>query len=139
MSNKQSIDLIVLYAHFSPEENPEGHQWASDIRHFARPEMITQKALDVAYRRVIDTTVTYELSDLIGGRLTEKEDISDRDIALIILEEIWTRMQGPNVDSDIGYHGAMCRSMCVGDIVFLNGDAWMADRFGFTYLENLEV
>jgi hypothetical protein len=31
MSNKRSIDLIVLFAHFSPEENPNGHRWASDI------------------------------------------------------------------------------------------------------------
>ena len=80
MSRNHSINLVVLYAHFSPEENPNGHRWASDIRHFARREMITQKALDIAYRRVIDTTFTYELSDLIGGRLTEKEDISDRDL-----------------------------------------------------------
>jgi len=39
------------------------------------------------YRRVIDTTFTAELSDIIGDRLTEREDISDREIALLILEE----------------------------------------------------
>jgi hypothetical protein len=71
--------------------------------------------------------------------MTEKENISDREIVLIVLEDIWTRMQGPNVDPDIGYHGAMCRSMCVGDLVFMDGDAWMADRFGFTHIENLEI
>lgn len=134
MANKHSIDLVVLYTHFNPEENPNGHQWACHIRHFARPKMVTQKALDIAYRRVIDTTYTIELSELIANRMAEKENLSDREITLIILEDVWKRMQGSNVDSDIGYHGAMCRSMYAGDVVFLNGDAWMADRFGFTHL-----
>lgn len=136
MNQLQEYDAVVLYTDYDPERNPGWHEVARDIRTWARPEMVRRETLANAYRMVVDTTFEADLEELSRPN-DDPVELTRLQRRTLVLEDVWRRMQGSNVDDNIAYHGAMCRSMCVGDIVVLDGEYWMADRVGFRELEHL--
>jgi len=55
-------------------------------------------------------------------------EIEDTDA---FLEDIYSRMQGPRQDDEIGYDGGETRSLTVGDVIVVDGTPHMVDLFGF--------
>lgn len=138
----QTFDLVVLYAH--AEINDEGEavdreamERYRDVRHDPDPQLVDEWALENAYRMVVDTEVEVDVAELLEERDDTVADLTRDQHRTLVLEHLYSRMQGANVDEEIGYHGAMARSAYVGDLFLLDDEVWMADRFGFTEVQNL--
>lgn len=112
--NERTIE--VLYTTYDSENNPEGFEIARDIRCFADADAVDAATITSAYEvaAVAEIEVDPETQNL--------------------REHIYHRMQGGRVDEELGYHGGEMRSMSVGDVVVIDGQAHFAARVGFEEL-----
>lgn len=104
------------------------------INNEAHPDHAAAKAFFMhAFNDSYDPTQTYEL--VYSYDTTRYDD--DADMAL--LNVAWEEF---NVDDpgSLGqaYRARRLRSLSVGDIVEVNGRAWMCDRFGWSILPNFD-
>ncbi|MFD1588517.1 hypothetical protein ACFR9U_16180 [Halorientalis brevis] len=111
---KRTIE--VLYTTYDSKNNPEGFEIACDIRCFADPDAVDAATITSAYE--VATVAKIEVDP-------ETQNLR---------EHIYHRMQGGRIDEELSYHGGEMRSMSVGDIVVIDGQAHFAARIGFKEL-----
>lgn len=124
-STVAQIEILMTTGHSKGEDvDPESERFqiARDFFGFGMDAVDEfgrdlEHALDVAYDSVFQFTTTYD-GDVDG-----------------LLADLWERHQGGRQDVESGYDGCETRSMYVGDIIVVDGTAYMVEKIGFQELD----
>lgn len=113
------------------EEGSERFEIARDLMTFG-PEVFEKT----------DNTVEYAIEtgfETIGDPVTINADaLEGADEPLRLAENVYRTCQGPTKPDLLPYDGEHVRSMSVGDIVVIDGTAYMAAKFGFEEIGQID-